>query len=60
MSGTGVQNLWDVERTAEFLGVPVATLYQWRYHGTGPRAHKIGRYLRYVPEEVIAWVREQP
>ncbi|GGT00140.1 hypothetical protein GCM10010156_67830 [Planobispora rosea] len=52
-------DLWDVARVAKFLGVPPATLYQWRYLGTGPTGHKIGRHLRYFPEDVRAWVREQ-
>lgn len=51
--------LWDVGRVARFLGVQVATLYQWRYQGVGPTAHKVGRHLRYFPEDVRAWVREQ-
>ncbi|MEU0521598.1 helix-turn-helix domain-containing protein [Streptosporangium sp. NPDC006007] len=55
----GDDDLWDVSRVAKFLGVPSATLYQWRYLGTGPTGHKIGRYLRYFPEDVRAWVREQ-
>jgi excisionase family DNA binding protein len=44
---------------SEYLGVPVATLYQWRHRGVGPRAHKLGRHLRYRWAEVEAWVDEQ-
>ncbi|MYS25174.1 DNA binding domain-containing protein, excisionase family [Streptomyces sp. DvalAA-14] len=44
---------------SEYLGVPVATLYQWRHRGVGPRAHKLGRHLRYRWSEVEAWVDEQ-
>jgi hypothetical protein len=29
--------LWTTEEAARFLGVPKATLYQWRYLGTGRR-----------------------
>ena len=43
--------------TSAFLGVPVATLHQWRYLGTGPKAHRVGRWLRYDPAEVVAWVK---
>ncbi len=51
--------LWTVEETARYLRVPPATLYQWRYLGTGPKAGKVGRWLRYEPKDVIAWFRQQ-
>jgi excisionase family DNA binding protein len=47
--------LWAVQDVAEYLGVPVATLYQWRTHGQGPAARKVGKYLRYKPDDVMAW-----
>jgi predicted DNA-binding transcriptional regulator AlpA len=51
--------LWTPEDVARFLGVPVATLYRQRYMGTGPRAARVGRHLRYLPAEVMAWLRDQ-
>ena len=51
--------LWTVEETAQFLRVPKATLYKWRYLGTGPKAGRVGRHLRYDPADVIAWFRQQ-
>lgn len=51
--------LWNVEQTATFLGVPVATLYQWRYHRKGPRAYRVGKWLRYDPQDVRRWLAEQ-
>ncbi|GAA1780778.1 helix-turn-helix domain-containing protein [Streptomonospora arabica] len=51
--------LWSVRETAGFLGVPAKTLYEWRYKGDGPPSYRVGRYLRYVPAEVHAWVRSQ-
>jgi predicted DNA-binding transcriptional regulator AlpA len=51
--------LWTAEETALYLQVPKATLYQWRYLGTGPRAGRVGRHLRYDPEDVRAWFRQQ-
>lgn len=50
---------WTVEEVSYFLVVPVATLYRWRYHGTGPRAARVGRHLRYLRQDVIAWLHEQ-
>jgi excisionase family DNA binding protein len=51
-----IEPLWTAEDVAKFLGVPVATLYQWRYRRTGPRAYRVGRHLRYRPAEVRAWL----
>jgi predicted DNA-binding transcriptional regulator AlpA len=44
---------------AEMLGVPVATLYQWRYLGQGPPAFKAGRHLRYDPVAVRRWIDDR-
>ncbi|GHK02572.1 hypothetical protein SY2F82_43690 [Streptomyces sp. Y2F8-2] len=41
---------------AAYLGVPVKTLYQWKYRGIGPNVHKVGRHLRYRWHDVDAWV----
>ncbi|MFJ4917171.1 MULTISPECIES: helix-turn-helix transcriptional regulator [unclassified Streptomyces] len=34
----------------------VETLYTWRKTGVGPPAIRIGKYLRYDPAAVRAWV----
>ncbi|HEY2176009.1 MAG TPA: helix-turn-helix domain-containing protein [Mycobacteriales bacterium] len=44
---------------SDFLGVPVGTLRQWRYVGTGPKAYRVGRHLRYSPAEVNRWLEAQ-
>lgn len=41
---------------AEFLGVPVATVYRWRTRGVGPRGLKVGRHVRYRRADVEAWL----
>ena len=41
---------------AHLLGVPVDTLYQWRYRGTGPPSFRIGRHLRYNPDAIAHWI----
>lgn len=51
--------LWTVKDVSNFLRVPVATIYQWRVRNEGPRAMRIGRHLRFDPEAVRAWSREQ-
>jgi len=41
---------------APYLQVPVKTLYTWQYTGVGPRAHRVGRQLRYRWQDVEAWL----
>jgi len=55
----GHSRLWTVGDVADFLGVPEKTLYQWRHKKTGPPSHRVGRHIRYFPEAVQAWVRDQ-
>jgi len=50
-----VDPLWTVEQVSAYLGVPVKTLYQWKWRGEGPPVRKIGRHLRYDPVAVRAW-----
>lgn len=40
-------------------GIPVKTLYKWRADGYGPQSIKVGKYLRYRPETVEAWIKAQ-
>ncbi|MFE5995213.1 helix-turn-helix domain-containing protein [Streptomyces sp. NPDC056453] len=44
---------------ADLLGVPVETVYQWRRKRTGPRGFRVGRHLRFDPEDIRAWVQSQ-
>ena len=49
----------SAEELADFLGVPLNTVYVWNHRRQGPRAHKVGRYLRYRWPEVEAWSEAQ-
>jgi excisionase family DNA binding protein len=51
--------LLSIGQVSQMLGIPVRTLREWRMRGEGPRAARLGRHLRYRPEEVDRWVREQ-
>ncbi|MET9252426.1 helix-turn-helix domain-containing protein [Streptomyces sp. NPDC003717] len=44
---------------ADLLGVPLETVYQWRRKHTGPRGFRVGRHLRYDPEDIRTWVQAQ-
>lgn len=50
---------WTPEDVSAFLGVPVPTLYQWRHKGIGPKGRRVGRHLRYKPDDVRAWFENQ-
>jgi predicted DNA-binding transcriptional regulator AlpA len=43
-----------------YLSIPKATLYTWRTRrvGLGPRAVKMGDYLRYRRADLDAWIVE--
>ena len=43
---------------ADKLHIPIGTVYAWNYRGTGPRAAKIGRHLRYRRSDVNAWIED--
>lgn len=53
--------LLDVSELSARLCVPVKTIYDWpsRPVPFGPPAMKIGRYLRWKPEVVEAWIAAQ-
>ena len=46
----------SIDEVARRLDIPKATLYQWRYKGTGPRSHRVGKYLRYRWSDVLDWL----
>lgn len=53
--------LLTIADVAAQLGVAVKTVYQWRARPVpyGPTAIKVGKYLRWKPEVVDAWIDAQ-
>jgi excisionase family DNA binding protein len=51
--------LLTVEDLAEYLGVPVATLYAWRYHRQGPPGFRVGRHVRYRWADIEEWISDR-
>src|SRR5690242_6827642 len=47
------------EQLAEYLTVPVNTIYQWRHRGTAPRAARLGRHLRWKQADVDRWIEQR-
>ena len=49
-------NPWSVQRLADYLGVPVQTVYQWRTKRYGPKGLRVGKHIRYRPADVEEWL----
>lgn len=58
-SGNEIARLLSVKELSDFLQVPIATIYQWRCQGDGPKAMRVGRYLRFDMEDVLTWLEER-
>jgi excisionase family DNA binding protein len=56
---TGLEPLLSVDQLADYLGVPVKTVYDWRRTGHRPAAYRVGRFLGYAVSDVQAWLAEQ-
>ncbi len=50
-----IRNLWAPADVADYLGVPVQTVYGWRKTGSGPPGRRVGKHVRYKPDQVEAW-----
>lgn len=59
VAAPAAERLWSLPETASFLGVPEQTLYAWIKRGIGPRSYRVGRYRRYRPGDVHAWLERQ-
>lgn len=55
----GLEPLLGVEELSDYLGVPVQTIYDWRVHGKGPRAHRVGKRIRFAISDVRVWTEQQ-
>jgi excisionase family DNA binding protein len=51
-----LEKMWTVDELAKFAGVSVGTLYHWRWEGKGPKAIKVGRFLRYPEGDIQEWL----
>src|SRR5688572_23194827 len=50
---------FSTSQLAEWLKVPVATIYAWRRMGYGPPSNRIGKRISYRPSDVQRWMVEQ-
>jgi excisionase family DNA binding protein len=54
-----LEPLLGIDELAAYLGVPKQTIYDWRVNAKGPRAHRIGKHLRFAVADVREWVAQQ-
>lgn len=54
-----MDDLISPTQLADYLGVPVRTVYAWNHHGTGPTPIRLGKHVRYRPADVEAWLDRQ-
>jgi len=55
----GLDPMMSVTDLAKYLGVPVATVYDWRSNGTGPVGHRFGKHVKFSVPDVRLWVESQ-
>jgi len=53
------ERLLSIPELAAYLGVPIATIYQWRHHHRGPTGYRIGRHVRYRLSDIENWLDTQ-
>jgi len=54
-----LEPLISAQELAEYLDVPVATVYAWRYRRQGPPGLRVGKHLRYRRIDVNEWTSGQ-
>lgn len=53
------ERLESPQDIADYLGVPIDTIYGWRSRGIGPRGMRVGRHVRYRRRDVDDWLDRQ-
>ena len=54
-----LDRLLTVQELANYLGVPVATIYAWRYRREGPPGFRVGRHVRFRRSDIEEWLNNQ-
>jgi predicted DNA-binding transcriptional regulator AlpA len=56
MGIAAMEKLWSSQELADFLGLPIQTIYQWRKRNYGPPGRRMGKHIRYRRSEVERWI----
>ncbi len=49
----------SAQHLADYLNVPLATLYAWRHRRQGPPGFRAGRHLRYRKSDIDQWINDR-
>lgn len=49
-------NLHNPQWLADYLGIPLSTVYRMNSEGTGPRRIRVGKHVRYRTADVNRWL----
>ncbi|MFI6428624.1 helix-turn-helix transcriptional regulator [Promicromonospora sp. NPDC050880] len=52
----GLDPLLSIDELADYLGLPVRTIYAWRTEGKGPRGVLLGKHVKFYASDVQAWL----
>ncbi|GAA1548558.1 hypothetical protein GCM10009788_58100 [Nocardioides humi] len=55
----GLEPLLSIEDLADYLGVPITTIYDWRVDGKGPCGIRVGRHVKFAVSDVRDWLAQQ-
>ncbi|WP_374690095.1 helix-turn-helix domain-containing protein [Frankia sp. AvcI1] len=53
------EGLWTTADVANLCRVSEGCVKHWRFSRTGPPYAKVGRHVRYLPDDVRAWLADQ-
>ena len=56
---SGLDPLLSIDELAEYLGVSIKTIYEWRQTGRGPVGTRMGRHLKFAISDVRTWLDEK-
>ena len=48
------------KQVAQYFSISHRTLQNWRQRNQGPKYTKLGRLVRYIDQDVTAWLRTRP
>ncbi|MEU3730287.1 helix-turn-helix domain-containing protein [Streptomyces sp. NPDC033538] len=55
----GARRLATPQELADYVGVPLSTVYQWSSRGGGPKFIRVGRHLRARWDDIEKWLDAQ-
>lgn len=56
---TAPRDWMSPQELADWLGVPVKTVYVWNSTRTGPQGTRLGKHVRYSRQNIAAWLAAQ-